>query len=478
VPVKKGVDGWVSGLVTILQTAIAMQPGGSQIQFWMDHSLEPQRQVDDELRHKIRESKVILAFLSPRYLESEWCQREMRTFVDLVGGGVSANRVFLVEVRPTGRNQWHSGLQGLSPIEFWASTLADPEAMPLGWPVPNAEGDRDYWSKINSLASILARQIKGLPPEPPSQTQAATQPPDALPLPPANAASRTVWIADPTDDVVEDWESLRDFLRGRGHSVLPDQAGTYPFKDEHLLRQALEGDLQEADLLLQLLGALPGRKLAWASDRIAPLQAAFAQRFAESRKLDFLIWRNPAIVLDSIGDPVHRALLAGASETDMAAFLRRVLALLAPQPKSGPSSGQPLSVVINADQPDRDLGKQAQDILGELEVYATLAAQPLPTQPPAEYRQHLEAQLHNSNGVLIVYGVAPLSWVQVQHAQARKVLAQARKGIWGGLLDGPPEVKPEHGLPPRNLMMLDCRQGLCRAPLDRFVQALRASSHV
>ncbi len=128
--------------------------------------------------------------------------------------------------------------------------------------------------------------------------------------------------------------------------------------------------------------------------------------------------------------------------------------------------------MINADKLDRDLAKQAQDLLGEMDIDATLAAEPLSTQRPSEYRQQLEAQLQDSHGVLIVYGAAPPSWVQVQHAWMRKVLAQRRKGIWGALLDGPPQEKPDHGLPTRNLMVLDCRVGLRPDPLKQFVDTL------
>jgi hypothetical protein len=46
-------------------------------------------------------------------------------------------------------------------------------------------------------------------------------------------------------------------------------------------------------------------------------------------------------------------------------------------------------------------------------------------------------------------------------------------------LDGPPEIKPDHGLPNRRLKVLDCRKGLRPEPLQDFVNTLRqAVSHV
>ncbi|CAK0746944.1 hypothetical protein CCP3SC15_1470008 [Gammaproteobacteria bacterium] len=138
-----------------------------------------------------------------------------------------------------------------------------------------------------------------------------------------------------------------------------------------------------------------------------------------------------------------------------------------------PIPSNTLSVVINADKPDRELGKRVQDLLRELEVEATLAAEPLPTQLPAEYHKHWEELLGYNHGVLIVYGVAPPIWVQTNYEKIKKVLAFQRKGIWGALVDGPPEQKPDHGLNSRNLMLLDCRRGITPAPLSDFVEKLR-----
>lgn len=327
VPLGGEERGWVSWFVESLKGAAGRQAGGAEIEFWMDPRLEPQRRVNEELRRRIRESAVILALLSPRYIESVWCQGEMRTFVEEVGGGVSADRVFLVELLPTLRDDWHEAIQELSPVRFWGDGLDRPEAKTLGWPLPDARRDRDYWEEVNSLAARLARQLHGLPAQPTAQ-------------PPAT---------------------------------------------------------------------------------------------------------SPA---------------------------------LAPAPQPAPPPEGPLAILINADAGDHALAEETQSVLGELDVDATIAARPAVNELPADYRQRYEATLRNNHGVLIVYGAAPPAWVQAKYGEVRKVLAQERRGTWAGVLEGPPPEKLPHGLPPRNLMSLDCRQGLDKAVLGRFVQALRGGSHV
>lgn len=479
---------WVTNFVDHLQKAVGMRAGGGRVECWMDQRLEPQHAVDATLRERIQSSKCIVAFLSPRYLESEWCRKEMATFVESVGGGTANDRVFLVELRPTEREQWHPGIRSITAMKFWASSLGQPAPMILGWPAPDPKADRPYWTLLNRLADILAKQILSILPEAPTSVPAAAVQP------------KLIWVADPTDDVLEYWETLATGLRDLGHGVAPNAALSYPRKEEISYRQAMASDLAKADLLVQLFGHEPGEKPAWADLRFVQLQAQAARAEAQCRDLPLLAWRTPDIRLEEIADPAYEALLTGAIACGFEEFRQQVLRQLAPPaapPKAPARSDSPMSVVVNfwralrkkiplrgrsdslmsvvvnADEPDRDLGKRVRDMLFDLEVDVTLLAEPLLTQVPALYFRDLKTQLAASNGLVIVYGAAQPSWVQAQHALARKTLALSRKGVWGAVLDGPPEKKPDHEVRSRSLMLLDCRRGVTPDPLKRFVDTLR-----
>lgn len=469
--------GWVSYFVDHLQKAMGMRSIGGQIECWMDHRLEPQRSVNDELRRLIQKSHCIVAFISPRYLESEWCMKEMDTFIKLVGDGKANDRVFLVELLPTEREHWHKGMHDLSVVKFWSKSIERPTPKLLGWPVPNTKTHEAYWDNINRLADILALQIKTIPSDNPPPKKDKEAPAwearhDLHHHEPTASNDKVVWIADPTDDVLDHWETLTTRLKD--HRIL---AAHYPYHEQALYQAALQNDLTQADCLVQLLGSLPGRKPTWANERLILLQANAAKNQANKRKLPFMLWRLPDIALEKISDADYLALLNQASKESFDAFIQKIIAQLDQNPI--PPSDE-LSVIVNADKPDRDLGKQIQAMLEELEVDATLAAEPLPTQTPADYRNDLEAQLIDSHGVLIVYGSTPPIWVQTQYRWAKKVLSSSRKGIWGGLLDGPPpEGKLDHGLSKRHLEFLDCRQGITLEPLRQFVETLRqGAAHV
>ena len=331
-PMDVDLPGWVSQFVERLKKAVVRHAGGANVTFWMDHRLEPQREVDDELCQRIRESAVILAFISPRYLESKWCCKEMDTFVAEVGGGKSSNRVFIVEVLNTKRESWHAALRGLSPVALWRETLVRSEPFTLGWPVPDPRADRDYWNSMSDLASVLSRQLDSL-----GLTHSAVPP------------SPTATSADTADQ-------------------LDDEPGS----------------------------ALP----------------------------------------------------------EVSAGL--------------------LNVVLHAaDDEDQKLISATQKLLGDLDVDAYVAPGLAAGESPAHHRAAVEQLLRSSDGVLVVYGATPPTWVQAKHAEVRRLLALERRGTYTGLLEGPPEPKLAHGLPPRGLMVLDCRQGARMDELSRFVRALR-----
>jgi hypothetical protein len=334
--------------------------------------------------------------------------------------------------------------------------------MMLGWPAPSPKADRPYWTCLNRLADILARQIQSILPKASASSSTATVEP------------KVVWIAEPTDDVLEYWETLATSIRDLGYCVAPKTAGGYPRETGISYRQAVGADLDKADLLIQLLGLYPTNERACADLPFVQIQAEAARVEMQRRDIPVLTWRTPEIRLEEIADPAYKVLLTGVTACGFEEFRQEVLQQLGcPAALRKARGGNLTSVVVNADKPDRDLGKRVLDMLFDLEVDATLVAEPASSQLPAQYFRDLEAQLVDSTGLVIVYGAAQPSWVHAQHAMARKTLSLSRKGVWGALLDGPPEQKPDIGVRSRSLMLLDCRRGVTADPLKRFVDTLR-----
>lgn len=469
----EGASGWVTALADRLQKSLAMKPGGAAIKVWMDHRLEPNKRVDPALAHRVGAADVFVAVLSPRYLESPWCRDEIEGFA--ARHGAAAERVFLVEMAPTDRSDWPATIHDISTLCFWAQAFDDPAAMPLGWPAPDPAGDRPYWRALNELAHFISDRLRA------ASAGAGMA---------AAPARQRVWIADPTDHVLDVWERLAAALRQQGAEVLPSNPGSYPTTSEADWRAALDADLASADLLVQLFGPHPGRKPAWNDSPYSHLMASAAAQAARARGIAWLPWRASDVQLDSLPEGAHRQWLTGAVAGGGEALLSEVLArlkslsapaaapvppALAASPTTG-DAGAPLSICVQADGTDRGVGEQVRDLLFGLGVDASLAPLPQPAQAPAQWRQDYEDMLKESNGLLIVYGASPASWVQAQVQAARKTLARVRRGTWGALLDGPPGTQPDHGVRSHGVELLDCRAGLSPEPLRRFIDSLRAGA--
>ena len=76
---KKGEDGWVSHLHRALETLLRRRLGADP-QIWRDVGLAGNEFLWDKLANQISKAAVLVSVVSPRYLKSDWCLREVQEF--------------------------------------------------------------------------------------------------------------------------------------------------------------------------------------------------------------------------------------------------------------------------------------------------------------------------------------------------------------------------------------------------------------
>jgi hypothetical protein len=369
-------------------------------------------------------------------------------------------------------------VQELTPIEFFKRSMTGAIEL-LGYPNPPAESGSAYWAKLNELAHLIVKHLDQL------GTLTRTTPQTSIVASSASSPRRilpVVWIAQPTDDLHTEWESLVSAIRQRDAEVRPLGHSTYSRSDISAFRSAMETDISGAVLLVQLLSATPGYPFAQGSGNTNSIQSVLARLHVEtSSDVSFLKWRSQEIDLEQIADTTHRELLHGAIACGFEQFRQQVLGALdrLMNPKTvqellPPLVGsEALSLCITGGPKDIDLSNKVADIVEDM-GHVPIVAPPAPDhdQSPADYRTLFEELLSGANGVILVHGDESALWLQSRHVQVRKVLAQTRRGIWGALLDGPPLTKPPLRFADPAVVILHCRQGVRPEPIQHFIARL------
>src|SRR5262249_17242692 len=145
------------------------------------------------------------------------------------------------------------------------------------------------------VMSLLSTLAPSPPPVPAADTENAT----AAPAPPG----RTVYLAEVTEDLDEARDDVRRYHIDAGYGVVP--RSLYP-RDPAAVRVAVDADLARADVYVQLLGPLPGRRLAEG----APSPVALQHERAVAAARPILQWRDRT--LDLAVAAARNPLLAGA----------------------------------------------------------------------------------------------------------------------------------------------------------------------
>ena len=68
----------MTNLVRHLDIELRQRLGTKDLQIWIDHNLDGNRQLTPEIMEAIRRSATLLLIVSPSYIASEWCVRAQR----------------------------------------------------------------------------------------------------------------------------------------------------------------------------------------------------------------------------------------------------------------------------------------------------------------------------------------------------------------------------------------------------------------
>ena len=272
--------GWVSRFHKYLETYLS-QSMGEEAKIWRDDRLRGNEIFANEIVKQFPDTAVLLSVLSPRYIESEWCLREVSEFCKQAEshGGLTIEdkaRVFRIMLRriPTGpREELPYVLKDALGYEFYESDGA--RELPLD---PSFGSGETYRRQIYFLAQDIADVVTKLKEK------------DAGPIATTTASKVTVYLAECSYDQREERDKIRGDLRAHGYTVVPDQIAHLPDLESEYVAE-VNRLLETCQVSVHLIGGSRGKVPDGPSSKsVIELQNEIAANRTDMFGLNRVIW--------------------------------------------------------------------------------------------------------------------------------------------------------------------------------------------
>jgi TIR domain-containing protein len=278
-PLTPEQGGWVTRFHASLEALLSMRMGG-KARIWRDSKLQGNDVFADEIVDQFAHTAVLVSVLTPRYLKSDWCNKEVAEFckrAEQSGGMVVANKARIFKVLKAPVETQASLPQVVKDVigyDFF--TIEDGAPLELD----SAYGEKfaqDYNRKVGKLAWEVSQLLKILEAGPDDNDK--DKPGTAKP---------TVYLAECSYDRKQAREILEGELKRHGYAVLPDQE--LP-RDEEEYVAAVERLLKRCKLSIHLVGETYGGVPDGPSQKSeVVLQNELAAKQSKSDELKRVIW--------------------------------------------------------------------------------------------------------------------------------------------------------------------------------------------
>lgn len=279
-PLSKGEEGWISKFYYSFDIRLG-QLLGRKPKIWRDNKLQGNDEFSKEIIARLSKAKVLLTVISPRYLESQWCIKELHRFLETAENNIGArvgnkSRVFKVIKTYVPYDRHPDELRGLTGYEFCE---LDENGRPQEfYPDKGSAYETKYWQGLNEVASDISKLIDEI--DHPVESKAENR----VKLP-----GKTVYLADTTSDLSDERENIRRDLILQGYTILPDRPLPYLLKDGSFI-DCVHEYLKRCKLSIHLIGKQYGLVPEGEGRSIIEIQGDLAAKLCKNDQLTRLIW--------------------------------------------------------------------------------------------------------------------------------------------------------------------------------------------
>jgi hypothetical protein len=414
---------WIERFHKDLERRVSQYLGGN-VSIWRDNKLQGNHSFADEIESQVGRAAAIVPIVSPRYLTSDWCQRELKAFLRAVerSGGLKVGtrtRLFKVIKTLVEVEKQPEIMQQVLGYEFYRLENGRPRELPDRDPEPDAE--KRYLARLDDVAydlHLLLKEMKAREQDAPN------------PEPPSDA--KCVYLADTTSDLGEVRDQIRREMLARGYRVLPDQPLSQVAAE---LKQQVACWLRGCCLSLHLAGSRYGlipegdgetRSIIWLQQELA------AERQSEGG-FHSVVWMPPGTepgdprqndFLDALQDQLRIENRFDLLKTPVEELKNFIFDKLTARPERAPAAEAHLGrIYLICEQRDLEAVGSLRDWLQERGMGVDL---PLWEGAQEDIREDHEATLQDCDGVLIYYGSANEKWLREKIRELRRAKGLGR----------------------------------------------------
>ncbi|HKG12346.1 MAG TPA: TIR domain-containing protein [Pyrinomonadaceae bacterium] len=445
-PLAEGLKGWVETFHERLRVRLE-QMTGERPRIWRDRKLQGNDVFAETLVARLSKAAILVAVISPRYVKSDWCLKELCEFsrsADARGGLTlgDKSRVFKVVKFHVPVAEHPEQLRGVLGYEFFEY---DPERGRAREFSPDVTPARDirYWEKLDDIAYDVKQMLDTLA----RPTAQATQTP-------AGAGAKTVYLSETTSDLSAGRDLIKRELQMQGHVVLPDRE--LPLTGP-ALRDALGEYMSRSSLSIHLLGGNYGIVPEEETRSLVEIQSEVAESRGE--ELRRIVWMPSGL---EPRDERQRRLVnhfrlglngqrnIEVLQTSLEELKKQIEERVADKPEPAPAAGDdddgggPASVYLICDREDLGEVTPLEDYLFGRGFNVFLPAM---EGDESSVREDHKANLVECDAVVVYYGRGSDVWLRMKQRELQKVAGYGRarpmlaKAIY---IAGPPTPAKEH----------------------------------